>query len=346
MIGSAGRTAYQPPPPQKSGALKTTLTLVAIVIVCAALAGGGWYFYSKQKAAGNSAAQVPEPKASATMQALSTLSKVYAAYTNVTSVKSKGTLSAFLDLSKITVGDVSFGRPLDSKSASQHPRGMPNVVTNITEFSIKSAGTNLYCLVGEAVSKIDRMMMTNTFALWSPGQGKFMFMDSHQRRSSPIYQQLPEAGTDGNPAEQFKNLQHLFADPANLNKIVKDLGQTADETVEGQDCETLTAKIFGQKLKIWVDKNSHLISQSEITLGGELSDADIDDAFSLVSVAFTNMPPMQLEMIKTQVKKMSPILTKIRGTITSTTKDIEVNPELSAEDFKYPVPAGAKLIRL
>jgi hypothetical protein len=94
-----------------------------------------------------------------------------------------------------------------------------------------------------------------------------------------------------------------------------------------------------------VDKSTYLISQSQITLGGAVSDADIDDAFSLVSAGFTNLPPAQLEMIKAQVKRYTPAMTKIRGAITSTTKNVELNPALSADNFIYPVPKGVRLIQ-
>jgi hypothetical protein len=124
------------------------------------------------------------------------------------------------------------------------------------------------------------------------------------------------------------------------------LGQTEDEPVNGHDCYTLTAKVLGQKIKIWVDKSTYLISQSQITLGGAISDADIDDAFSLVADAYTNLPPAQLEMIKPMVKKYTPAMLKIRGTITSTSKNMELNPTLSADDFSYPVPKGVRLIRM
>ena len=159
--------------------------------------------------------------------------------------------------------------------------------------------------------------------------------------------QLAEAGSVNNPSaqmtEQVRNMQHLFDDPAQLAKIIKDLGQTEDEPVNGQDCYTLTAKVLGQKVKIWVDKSTYLISQSQITLGGAISDADIDDAFSLVAAGFTNTPPQQLDMVKAQVKKYTPAMTKIRGAITSTTKNIELNPALSADDFNYAVPRGVRL---
>ena len=51
-------------------------------------------------------------------------------------------------------------------------------------------------------------------------------------------------------------------------------------------------------------------------------------------------------MIKPQVKKYTPAMTKIRGTITSTTKNIEINPTLSADDFSYSVPKGVRLVRM
>lgn len=38
-------------------------------------------------------------------------------------------------------------------------------------------------------------------------------------------------------------------------------------------------------------------------------------------------------------------MTKIRGTITSTTKNVEMNPTLSADDFNYDVPVGVRLTR-
>ena len=110
----------------------------------------------------------------------------------------------------------------------------------------------------------------------------------------PTYQQTADGSMTNADMDQFKKMQELFADPANLSMIIKDLGQTDDESVNGQDCYTLTAKVIGQKVKVWVDKTTYLIPQWQITLGGAISDADIDDAFSLYESAFTNMPPMAI----------------------------------------------------
>lgn len=336
------------PPKKKSGALKIVLSVIA------ALVGAAIGFYGVQfalhhfgKSKGNPAARVTAPTAAAAAQALSTLTKMRSAYTNLTSMRSEGTVTLFLDLSNLTLADVNPNLPANAKkNANRHPPGMPRMVTNTTEVIVRFAQSNLYYFAGEAVSKVDRLTLTNTFAFWSSDQGRFIFTDAHRRAMPASYLQLPEVDPANNPAEQFKKWQYLFEDPAQLTNIVKNLGQTEDEWVNGQDCYTLTAKVLGQKVKIWVDKNSHLVSQWQITLGGVISDADIDDAFSLVASAVPNAPPMQMEMIKVQVKKVTPAIAKIRGVITSTSKEVEINPTLSADDFNYPVPPGATLVRV
>jgi outer membrane lipoprotein-sorting protein len=345
------RAAAQPPAPKKSsGAVKTILTISAVVIALAVLAGGGWYgwhSYSQHKSKkGNPAAQVAAPTADSAIQALSILTKVHSAYTNHTSVRADGTFTMSLNISNITMADVNPKLPADSKNAKRHPQGMPRIITDTSEVSLKRAQPSYFYIAAESVAKIDRMTFSNTFAIWKNDKGQFMFMDNHQRMQPPTYQQTADASVTNAMADQFKKMQELFADPANLTKIIKDLGQTDDESVNGQDCYTLTAKVLGQKVKVWVDKTSYLISQWQITLGGAISDADIDDAFSLYESAFTNMPPMALNMIEAQVKTFAPVMAKIRGTLTSTSKNIEINPALTADDFNYDVPPGVRLVRM
>lgn len=329
------------------GVWRAVLISLAVLAACAGLGVGGWHLYSKHKAKlGNPAAQVAAPTAAAAIEALSILGKVHSAYTNLTSARADGTVTLFLDVSNITLADVSPNLPANAKNANRHPPGMPKIITSTTELSIKRAQPALYYVAGDSVSKIDRMNMTNTFAFWSSDKGKFMFTDSHQKMMPPSYRQLADGSATNNDTEQFKKMQEFFADPANLTKIIKDLGQTDDESVNGQDCYTLTAKVIGQKVKIWVDKTTYLVPQWQLTLGGAFSDADIDDAFSLVAAGFTNIPTMQLDMIKAQVKKSAPVAIKIRGTLTFTSRNVETNPTLSADDFNYPVPQGVSLVRM
>ena len=349
-----------PPAKPKSKALRNVLVITACIVVLAGLGAGGWFGFTKLKEhkaqsakKGNPAAQVVAPTAAAAVQALSLLTKVHSAYTNLTTATEDGTVTLFLDLSNLTMADVNPGSPANArnpKNATRRPPGMPRTYTLTADYSVKRAQSNWFYVAGEATMKADRQAQTITFALWSADKGTFEFMDTHQGTASATYMQIADAGavntTSQQVTEQARNLQQLFSDPAQLTKIVKDLGQTADEPVNGKDCYTLTAKVLGQKVKIWVDKSTYLIAQSQITLGGAIGDADIDDAFSLVAIGITNVPPQQLGMIKSQLKPYAPIVTKVRGTITSITKKIEVNPTLTSDDFSYPVPKGVRLTQM
>ncbi len=352
------------PPKPKSKAMRNVLVITASLLVLAVLGAGGWFAFTKirgHQAAqaskkGNPAAQVATPTANAAMQALGILTKVRSAYTNFSSVSGNSTVTMFLDLSNLTMADVN-PTPANARgarnantarNATRRPAGWPRTLTLTADLSVKTAHTNWYYLAGDLVIKQDRQAQTNTFAYWSVGKGTFVFQDSHQRTIPPTYMQMPDATatTAGAATEQVRNFQHVFEDPAQLTKIVKDLGQTEDEPVNGQDCYTLTARVLGQKIKLWVNKSTYQIDQSEITLGGAISDADIDDAFSLVALAVTNVPPGQLDMIKPQIKLYTPAMTKIRGTFTSMSKNVQINPTLTADDFDYAVPKGVRLTQM
>ena len=370
------RPAYEAPPPKtKSKALRNVLVITVFVLVLAGLGVGSWFVFTKFKAdqaaqeakKGNPAAQVTTPTAAAALQALSILTKVQSAYTNLTSSTSMtadGTVTLFLNLSNLTMADVnptapantrnatSAARTRNARNAARRPPGMPAIITNTTVYSIKRAQTNWIYVAAEAALKMDRQTLNYTFAVWSADKGMFVFTDPHQPGVPATYMQMPVTTLTAasGATEQVKMFQQVFSDPAQLTKIIKDLGQTDNESVNGQDCYTLTARVLGQKVKIWVDKTSYLISQSQITLGGPISDADVDDAFSLVAtlvaIGFTNVPPAELDMIKAQVKLITPAMTKIRGTITSITKNLVINPTLTSDDFNYPVPEGVRLTPL
>ncbi len=51
-------------------------------------------------------------------------------------------------------------------------------------------------------------------------------------------------------------------------------------------------------------------------------------------------------MIKPQIKLYTPAVAKIRGTFTSTSKNVQINPALTADDFDYPVPKGVRLTQM
>ena len=177
--------ADAPPPRKKFGALKIAVS-VAAFLVFATIGFFGVTYALKHvgvggKSKGNPAAQVTVPTANAAVQALSILSKVRSAYTNLATATVEGTFTMYLDVSNITMADVDPDRAATAKNGNRRPPGMPRVITNRSELTFKGGRTmtNWYYFAAESVSKIDRMTISNTFASWSSGNGRFTFSDSH-----------------------------------------------------------------------------------------------------------------------------------------------------------------------
>jgi hypothetical protein len=354
MPGARGQRfagAQMPPVPEKSNTLRNVIVILAVVVVLAALGAGGWVGYSKYQAKqalkkGNPAAMVATPSAAQSTSALDLYSKVQNAYTNLTSLSVSGTSVMTLDMSQLTMADVD----PNAKNSKNRKANIPKAITNTMELSLKLGRPNMYCFQGTSLMKMGRQSMTNTTAVWSPGETNYsltiMAASAYKNRN---YTTVKDRNTAlmsgvGQPAILAITIMGLFFDGGNTNidKLVQDWGQTEDDSVNGQDCATITAKFFGQKLKFWISKNNYMILQSQITLGAPISDADIDAAIAAFD---TTKDPQQIAKDKAQAKQQTQMMTKLRGTITDTYDDVEANPTLTADDFHYPVPRGVRLAR-
>lgn len=347
------RRAGTPPPAKKSNTLRNVLVVTAcvVVVVLAGLAVLGWMGYSKFKAAqlalkkGNPAAIVTAPSAMQQKDALDILSKMQGAYTNLNSLEASGTSVMALDMSQITAADLN---PNAKKTEKSHrPSYIPKTITTKMEVSIKLARPGLYCVKETSRMTVGSMSMTNLIVAWSPGETNYSYYrmnNGNFKRFVTVKDRGTALVSGGQPSLlALGAMQLFFNDAGNTPKLIQDLGQTADDAVNGQDCYTLTAKVFGQKLKMWVSKNNYMILQSQLTLGAPVSDADMDAAFDSFNTK-TNMTAAQIAQQKAQAKQQAAMMTKIRGTITDTCDDIQANPVLTDDDFQYRVPRGTKLI--
>ena len=330
-----------------TGVVKKILTVVVILVVLGALGYGGWYFYSKHKekvaaAAGNPAAQVAAPSSQSVASAMDTTEKMHLAYSSLDTLSAKGTAVMEIDMSGVTAADVN----PKAKNTKARPAGMPTKMTMTTDVSMKLAKPDKYLVQGSMKQAAGPMISTNTVAAWSTGQTNYtlmMFNGGAFKNFTTVKdrnQALMMNGQGGALAVGIPQL--FFDDTGTLAKLISDWGQTGDEAVDGENCAVLTGKLMGQKLTLWVSKTSYLAMKSQITLGGALSDADIDTAIALNTD--TNMPPAKLAQLKAQAKQQMAMMTKIKGTITET-YSYETNNTFSASDFNYPVPRGTKLVR-
>jgi hypothetical protein len=349
----AGQRPSAPPPPAKSHTLRNVLVITACVVfvLFAGLVAFGWITYSKIKAKqlvlqkGNPAAIVPVVTAAQHQEALDLLSKMQNAYTNLNTLEASGTSVMALDMSQLTTGDLN---PNAKKTAKTHrPANFPKSITTTMEISIKLERPNMYMVRENSHMKMMGMTMSNTMVTWSPGDTNYSFFLMNNG-TFKRYTTSPDRDTalmaGGQPSLLAMGMMKLFFNNSeNTPQLIQDLGQTEDDNVNGQDCYTLTAKIFGQKLKTWVSKKNYLILQSQLTLGAPVSDADMDAAFKSFNTS-TNTSAAKLAQEKAQAKQQAAMMTKIRGTITDTSDNVQVNPALTPDDFHYQVPRGTKLV--
>ena len=336
-------TANGPAVAGKSGAgtWRTVLISLAVLVACAGLAGGGWYLYAKHQAKlGNPAAQVSKPSASAAAGAKDILTKVQQAYSSLKSLSVEGTSVMIMDMSRVTAADLNPGQRQQASRQAKIPKAM----TNRTEVSIKLAQPDLYRIEGAMKMAVGSMNMTNTTAVWSTGKTNYvLMMFSGFKNFSTVPDRRTAIMRNGQAGGLAMAIPQLFFGEADdMLRLIKDWGRTEDATVNGQDCCTLTGKLVGQKLKIWVSKANSLVLQSQITLGGAVSDADIDTAIGIFGTD-GKKTPAQLEQEKTMARQQAAIMTKIRGVVTETYDSVETNPAFAAADFNYPVPAGVEL---
>jgi outer membrane lipoprotein-sorting protein len=349
----AARSPAPAPSAKKSHTLRNVLVITACVVfvLLAGLGALAWMGYSKFKAAqlavkkGNPAAMVAAPSVAQQQGALDLLAKMQGAYTNLSSFQASGTSVMDIDMSQITAADVD---PKASKTAKSHRSSfLPKTITSTMEVSIKLQRPDLYCVRENSHTAFGFTTMSNSIVSWSPGQTNYTYM----RLNNGTFKRFVTAKDRGTTLMSggqpcllaLGAMQLFFNDTVNTPKLIKDLGQTEDATINGQDCYTLTAKLFGQKLKIWVNKSNYMILQSQLTLGAPISDEDFDAAFDSFNTK-TNMTAVEITKQKAQAKQQLAMISKIRGTITDTCDDVQPNPALTADDFSYRVPRGTKLV--
>lgn len=348
---AAARTAAVTPPVKKSHTLRNVLVITAcgVFVVLAGLAALVWLGHSKLAGSiaskkGNPAAMVAAPSVAQQQSALDLLAKMQNAYTNLNSFEASGTSIMALDMSQLTAADLN---PNAKKTQKTHrPANMPKKITTTAEISIKLERPGLYYVKESSHMSFGFMTMSNLVISWSPGQTNYLFYRMNNgtfKRFVTVKDRNTSLMSGGQPSLlALGAMQLFFNDSGNTPKLIQDLGQTEDASINGQDCYTLTAKLFGQKLKMWVSKSTYMILQSQLTIGAPVSDADLDAAFDSFNTK-TNMTAAAMAKQKAQAKQQLAMMTKIRGTITDTCDDVQPNPSLSDDDFSYQVPRGTKL---
>jgi hypothetical protein len=191
-------------------------------------------------------------------------------------------------------------------------------ISMTTASSLQLGRTNNYRLEWEQHAS-DK---TTKGAAWSAGKGNYVGYGAYPPgKVKTRTEALLPAGSmffllSGEIAELF------FADTNNLGAEAKDFTKTNGDNLNGHDCYVLTGEANYQSVLLWVDKNTFVIAQIQVALGG-------------------TVPEEELKKLPSAQRNLMATMSKLKGTITETYDSIQTNRNLLASAFESPYTPSA-----
>jgi len=114
----------------------------------------------------------------------------------------------------------------------------------------------------------------------------------------------------------------FFSDTNNLSGDAKEFTKTNGPSLNDQPCYVLAGEVNHETLLLWINKNTFLISQIELILGGKMDE-------------------QELKKLPSAQRNAMMVLSKLKGTITETYDSIQTNRNLVASAFESPYKPAA-----
>jgi len=176
-----------------------------------------------------------------------------------------------------------------------------------------------------------------TFIGYNRGDGDWLQTKS-SRTKLASHDQLFNSfgGFSGGVSGGVGDIVRLFIDDsrAGLAKEGIEWSREKDEMIAGQSNYVLAGTVDLQNFKVWINRDSFLISQTQVTLDGTTGMAAMTDAQIKEQLKTINGKEPSLGDIAAVKKAL-----KIKGTITSTYDSIQTNTTFAATDFQPEAPA-------
>jgi hypothetical protein len=268
--------------------------------------------------------------------------KVAEQYGSLTSYSATGTTVSVMDMSKadLTKMPGMDNMPAGAKESKGFQQAMSKPMRIESEFSAKLGRPGFYLVEWESMAGPAGMKG----AVWSAGEGHFLSMTKtkYTRMESREMALASATGISGGVAGTLPAI--FFQDQSSPLNFFKKAKRSEDKTVDGEDCYVLNGDAMGMKVILWVTKGTFLIKQKQMVLGGkltmpEVSEATMEEGFKKMG----DLTPEQKAQAKAAVNNMKPLLSQMKGTMTETYRNIEINKPVQKEDFNYELPAGAML---
>ena len=272
--------------------------------------------------------------------------KVVEQYESLISYSATGKAVSIIDMSGIdpsTISGMSGDKSPTDKDAAEFKKAMSKPQRMESEFSVKLAKPDFYRVEWEGQSGLAK----SKGAAWSSGDGDFLFMEMGQTKYAKMKSRelalASATGLSGGVANTMPQI--FFRGTASLLNIFKNATRGDDESIDGEDCYVLTGNAMGLKVLLWINKNNYLIKQKQQVLGGNLEIPEMSEDKMAEGLKQLGGKPSaaQKAQIKDAVKNVRALTSQMKGTMTETYENIEINKPVAKDDFSYEVPPGTKL---
>lgn len=266
------------------------------------------------------------------------IANVQKKYAGLTSLSASGKVISDFDASGVDLASVlpaDAKPPTDAqlqaaKAAAQQRRTMT------MDFTVRVARPELYHV---AWSQQIAPGQLNKGAAWSAGNGFFLLLGD-KKVMQQIDLNLGLASATGVSSGVANTLPSMFFQrPSSLLALLRNIAQFPDETISGEDCYVVTGEAAGQKITLWITR-AFLVKQKRHTLGGTVTlpafrDEDVKSGLEQAGQKATSE---SAEQFKKLAQLMQNVSSQMKGSITETYENIQVNQPLSRESFAQALP--------
>jgi hypothetical protein len=295
-----------------------------------------------KKAAARTGSKRSASTGSSSLSATEIVQKIAEQYESLSSYSASGTTVSVMDMSKTDPKNMPgmAQLPADAKDSKAFQQAVSKPIRAEIEFTAMLGRPDFYRVEWE--NKAGPVGMKG--AVWSIGEGDYLSITAakYMKMESREMALASATGVSGGVAGTLPGI--FFKDSTSQLKLFKKAERGEDETVDGEDCYVLRGDAMGSQVNLWVTKDKFLIKQKQMVLGGKSTMPDMDDAAMEQGLEkMGKLTPEQKAQAKAAMKNMKPMLSQMKGSITETYRQLEINKPVKKEDFNYELPAGAVL---
>jgi hypothetical protein len=184
--------------------------------------------------------------------------------------------------------------------------------------SLELGRTNFYRLQWQRTQPADPPYKG---AAWNAGKGDFVGYGPYpgtKMKSREVAMTTADSASEA----QCIDIAKLFFDDTNsftrfADAFARTNGPTLNPQVNGHNCYVIDGQFDAHDLVIWVDKKNFIVEQIQFVFGGKVDDA-------------------KLKQMPVAMRNQYTIWSKLKGTITETYNDPDVDKPLVAANFEAP----------